>query len=156
MDRTDQSLIALRQILRATELYGRDLAKAAGLTAAQFRVLQIIDETGASTPKAIAMRMRVSQATVTSLIDRLERQKMIERKRSEIDRRQTDIIITEQGHQTVEHAPDALQQRYVREFERLEEWEQAMLVASLERVAAMLDAHDIDASPVLDTRDIRT
>ena len=31
-----------------------------------------------------------------------------------------------------------------------------MLVASLERVAAMLDAHDIDASPVLDTRDIRT
>jgi DNA-binding MarR family transcriptional regulator len=156
MDRTDQSLIALRRILRATELYGRDLAKAAGLTAAQFRVLQIIDETGASTPKAIAMRMRVSQATVTSLIDRLERQKMIERKRSEIDRRQTDIIITEQGHQTVEHAPDALQQRYVREFERLEEWEQAMLVASLERVAAMLDAHDIDASPVLDTRDIRT
>ncbi|MBO6853206.1 MAG: MarR family transcriptional regulator [Marivivens sp.] len=156
MDRTDQSLIALRRILRATELYGRDLAKAAGLTAAQFRVLQIIDETGASTPKAIAMRMRVSQATITSLIDRLERQKMIERKRSEIDRRQTDIIITEQGHQTVEHAPDALQQRYVREFERLEEWEQAMLVASLERVAAMLDAHDIDASPVLDTRDIRT
>ena len=29
-DRVDESLIALRRILRATELYARDLAQAAG------------------------------------------------------------------------------------------------------------------------------
>jgi len=44
----------------------------------------------------------------------------------------------------------ALQQRFVREFEQLEDWEQAQLLSSLERVATMLDARDIDASPVLD------
>jgi hypothetical protein len=43
----------------------------------------------------------------------------------------------------------------VRKFEALEDWEQAQLVASLERVAAMLDAGDMDASPVLDTGDLR-
>ena len=46
MDRTDESLIALRRILRATEIYGRDLARDAGLTAVQLRVLQIVAEKG--------------------------------------------------------------------------------------------------------------
>ena len=51
-------------------------------------------------------------------------------------------------------APDALQQRYVKQFEALEEWEQAMIVSVLERVSAMLDAGEIDASPVLAVGDI--
>jgi len=156
MDRTDQSLIALRRILRATEIYGRELANAAGLTAVQFRVLQIVGERGHSTATEIARRMRVSQATVTSLVDKLVKHGMVTREKSQTDRRQTNILITEAGRETISRAPDALQQRYVRKFEALADWEQAQLVASLERVAAMLDADDIDASPVLDTGDLRS
>ncbi|TDE36283.1 MarR family winged helix-turn-helix transcriptional regulator [Antarcticimicrobium sediminis] len=156
MDRTDISLIALRRILRATELYGRELAQAAGLTAVQFRVLQVVSERGNCTATEISQRMGVSQATVTSLVDKLVRQGMVERQRSEKDRRQTHIVKTEKGRAALARAPDALQQRYVRKFEALEDWEQSMLVASLERVASMLDAEDIDASPVLDTGDFTT
>lgn len=154
MPRTDDSLIAIRRILRATELYGRDLARAAGLTAVQFRVLQVVAEKGWSTATEISGRMGVSQATITSLVDKLVQKGMVERKRSERDRRQTDILITAAGRGTIENAPDALQQRFVRQFEALPDWEQSMLVASLERVAAMLDADDLDASPVLDLGDI--
>lgn len=154
MERVDTSLIALRRILRATEMFGRDLAKAAGLTPAQFRVLQVISEKGWSTPKTIATRMGVSQATMTALIDKLEQKGMVSRQRSERDRRQTDIVISEKGAAAIEQAPDALQQIFVRRFEALEDWEQAQLIASLERVAAMLDAHEIDAAPVLDWGDI--
>lgn len=154
MERVDTSLIALRRILRATEMFGRDLAKAAGLTPAQFRVLQVISEKGWSTPKAIAQRMGVSQATMTALIDKLERKGMVTRQRSERDRRQTDIVITELGASAIDEAPDALQQIFVRRFEALEDWEQAQIIASLERVASMLDAHEIDAAPVLDWGDI--
>ncbi len=150
MDRTDVSLIALRRILRATELYGRRLAKEAGMTAVQFRVLQIIAENGHATPTAIAHRMGVTQATMTALIDKLVKRGLVERRRSETDRRQTNVFITEAGRETVNDAPDPLQQRYVKNFEALEDWEQAMIVAALERVAAMLDAGEIDASPVLD------
>ncbi|KEP69016.1 MarR family transcriptional regulator [Thioclava sp. BHET1] len=154
MERVDTSLIALRRILRATEMFGRDLAKSAGLTPVQFRVLQVVSEDGWSTPKAIATRMSVSQATMTALLDKLERKNMVTRKRSERDRRQTDIVITPVGRAAIDDAPDALQQIFVRRFEALEDWEQAQLIASLERVAAMLDAHEIDASPVLDWGDI--
>ncbi|MFC4733615.1 MarR family winged helix-turn-helix transcriptional regulator [Salipiger abyssi] len=150
MDRTDDSLIALRRILRATELYERDLASAAGVSPATLRVMQIVQMRGGSaTPKALATQMGVSQATITGLVDKLVKTGMVRRAQSETDRRQVNVMLTEAGLRTLERAPDALQQRFVREFERLEDWEQAQLLSSLERVAAMLDARDIDASPVL-------
>lgn len=154
MDRVDVSLIALRRIMRATELFGRELAQSSGVTAVQFRVLQIVGEKGLTTAKEISQRMRVSQATVTSLVDKLVKQGLVSREKSSVDRRQTNIVLTGKGQQTLRDAPDPLQQRFVRKFSAMEDWEQAMLVASLERVASMLDAEDIDASPVLDTGDI--
>ncbi|GHG98573.1 MarR family winged helix-turn-helix transcriptional regulator [Pseudodonghicola xiamenensis] len=153
-DRIDQSLIALRRILRATELYERDLAQAAGLTSAQLRVLQLVGTSGSSTPKALSSTMGVTQATITALVDKLVARGMVKRVPSIADRRQTNVVITEEGRSRLQDAPDALQQRYVQAFAKLADWEQAQLVASLERVAAMLDAKDIDASPVLTTGEI--
>jgi DNA-binding MarR family transcriptional regulator len=155
MDRVDTSLIALRRILRATELFSRELAHSVGLTAAQFRVLQIVAEDGHCTATTIAQRMRISQATVTSLVDKLVRQDMVFRERSKTDRRQTNIVATEKGLQAIHDAPDPLQQRFVRKFSAMEDWEQASIIASLERVAAMMDADDMDVAPVLDTGAIR-
>ena len=59
------------------------------------------------------------------------------------------VGLTDKGRSVVKDVPDALQQRFVGSFERMQDWEQAQLLSSLERVAAMLDAEDIDASPVL-------
>lgn len=154
MDRTDTSLIALRRILRATELYGRDLAQEAGLTAVQLRVLQIVAEKGHTTPTEIATRMGVSQATISVLLNKLQSYGLLERKKSATDRRQVDLCITDLGLNKVQAAPDALQQRYVAQFEALPDWEQSMIVSVLERVAGMLDASDLDAAPVLATGDI--
>jgi DNA-binding MarR family transcriptional regulator len=107
-----------------------------------------------ATPKALAQQMGVSQATVTSVVDKLVSRGHVRRTPSETDRRQTNIILTVTGRGSLEEAPDALQQRYVREFVKLADWEQAQLVSSLERVAAMMDAHKIDASPVLTVGEI--
>lgn len=156
--RIDDCLIALRRILRATALYERDLAQAAGLTPAQLRVLQILNGRpgGSTTPTALASQMGVVQATITALVDKLEAMGKVTRQRSETDGRQTNVVITDIGRAALKDAPDALQQRFVRAFEQMQEWEQAQLVASLERVAAMLNADVIDASPVLTSSDIHS
>lgn len=154
MDRTDISLIALRRILRATELYGRTLARTAGLTPVQVRVLQIILTHDGVTPKEISRQLGVSAATVSTLLDRLAAKSMIERQRSDVDRRQTNIVLTDAGRRAIEGMPDPLQQKYVDEFEALEDWEQAMIVAALERVVSMLNASALDASPLLDMGEI--
>ena len=156
-ERVDEALIALRRILRAAELYARTLARAAGLTPAQLRVLQIVGNRGGqATPKELADQMGVSQATVTALVDKLVSREMVTRVRSQTDRRQTNVVITDAGVEAVAEVPDALQQRFVGAFEALEDWEQAQLVSSLERVAAMMNATDLDASPVLTIGDIKS
>jgi len=149
--RTDDALIALRRILRATEQYERDLAQAAGLTPAKLRVLQILGgrEDRRASPTLLAGRMGVSQATVTALVDQLNKLGLTQRERSVTDRRQLHVILTEAGAEAMRNAPDALQQHFVKGFQSLQDWEQSMLVASLERVAAMLNAQEMDASPVL-------
>ena len=44
-----------------------------------------------------------------------------------------------------------LQENFIKQFRNLHDWEQTMIIASLERIAHMMDADHIDASPVLDT-----
>jgi len=50
----------------------------------------------------------------------------------------------------VKKAPPPLQENFVRQYQELEEWEQHMIIASLQKVAAMMDAENIDAAPVVD------
>ncbi|WBU63520.1 MarR family winged helix-turn-helix transcriptional regulator [Paracoccus aerodenitrificans] len=149
MDRIDVCLIALRRILRATEVHGKELAQSAGLTPVQLRVVQIVAETGSTTGTAIARRMHVAPATVTAMIDKLERLGHVTRQQSQTDRRQTMILLTEAGRTALERAPDALQQRFAADFDALPDWEQAMMISVLERVASMLDSQDGSPAAVL-------
>jgi len=84
------------------------------------------------------------------------RKGLVVREKSSTDRRQTNIRLTDEGRATVDNAPDPLQQQFVKRFEALQDWEQSMLVASLERVADMLNATDLDVAPVLDSREFRS
>lgn len=149
-DRTQTSLIALRRILRATELNARTLARATGLTTPQLIVLEIVAAAGEVTPKDISARAGVGQATATSLVDKLEQRGLVTRTRSDRDRRVVWVAPTEDGRQMLKAAPNPLQRIFAEQFEALADWEQAMIVSSLERVGDMLNAGAIDASPLLD------
>ncbi|AFT69171.1 Transcriptional regulator, MarR family [Alloalcanivorax dieselolei B5] len=150
MARHDEVLIALRQIIRATDLYSRKLSKVAGLTAPQLLVLQAIKPHGELTMGDIANEVSVSQATVTTILDRLEKRGLIERKRGEQDKRRVYASLTGEGGAILERAPTPLQEEFMARFEQLQDWEQTLILSSLQRVAAMMNAGDIDASPVLD------
>lgn len=149
-DRTQSSLIALRRILRATELNARTLARATGLTTPQLIVLEIVASRSHVQPKDIAAKAGVGQATATSLVDKLEARGLVERTRGEHDRRLVWVSATEEGRQLLEGAPDPLQHIFSKQFSALPDWEQAMIVAALEKIGAMLNAGAIDASPLLD------
>lgn len=156
-DRIDEALIALRQILRATDQHERDLAQAAGLTPAKLRVMQILGSVPdrSATPTALAGRMGVSQATVTALVDQLEKRGLAERQRSDQDRRQLRVVLTTPGQELLSTVPDTLQQKFVQGFAQMEEWERSMMIANLQRVAALMNATQIEAAPLLSLGDLR-
>lgn len=149
-NRTQTSLIALRRILRATELSARTLARATGLTTPQLIVLEIVAAAGRLTPKEIAGRAGVGQATVSALVEKLEARRLVTRTRAELDRRAVWVAPTNEGLEMLKAAPDPLQRTFSKQFEELPDWEQGMIVAALEKVGAMLNAGAIDASPLLD------
>lgn len=148
--RRDSALIALRQIFRATEINSRSLAKSSGLSTSQHIVLQVLADDRNITQRALAQAVSLSQATVTALLERMEARGLVQRERCAEDKRKVFVRITVQGREILDGAPGLLQERFSSRFGRLADWEQAFLVAALERTAKLLDAEEIDAAPVLD------
>lgn len=145
----DNVLIAVRRVIRATDLQSKHLVKKTGLTTPQLLILQAIHKEPQLAIGQLSKQISLSQATVTTIIDRLENRNLIQRIRSSEDRRKVYIHITPNGINILEKAPPAIQEQFIQEFSRLKEWEQHMILASLQRVAEMMDAQNIDAAPIL-------
>lgn len=150
MNQIDKVLSSLRRVIRAIELHSKQLVKTANVTGPQLRLLQLIQHHPNSSLRELANAMSLSQATVTSIMDRLEKRELIARLRSEVDKRKIHPQLTAQGQTLVDKAPAPLQDSFVQKFEQLQDWEQQMIIASLQRVAEMMDASEIDAAPFLD------
>lgn len=145
------TLKALRRILRATEGGSRKLAVATGLTPSQMLVLREVDAHLEVTPGAIARQLQFSQATITAIVDRLVALGLAARTRSDRDKRQILLSTTAEGRKRIAEAPDMLQGLFTERFGVLPPWEQAMILASTERLAALLGAGEMDAAPLLDS-----
>jgi DNA-binding MarR family transcriptional regulator len=151
-ERCRNVLIALRRIMRATDMHSKSLAKEAGLTIPQIVVLQAIRDLGQVTTKVLSNRVNLSQGTVTTILDRLESRALVERYRSTLDKRIVHTRLTSRGRAVLRDAPPLLHQRFTRAFSSLRRADQDRIVTTLEEVADMMGAGALDAAPLLDTR----
>lgn len=145
----DEVLVSLRRILRATSMHSRKLGRSVGLSAPQLLVLRICDEKERPTATEIARAVSLSQATITTILNRLEQRGLLQRERGTSDRRRVHVALTDAGREVLKAAPKPLQESFAARFEALPRWEQYQLVAVLEHVAMMMDAEDLDAAPLL-------
>jgi DNA-binding MarR family transcriptional regulator len=145
----DDVLVALRRITRAIDLHSRSLVSRHGLTVPQLLLLKELSARGALPVGELSRRVHLSAATVINILGRLGAKGAITRTRSQEDRRVVIVEITDRGREIVRDAPSLLQDRFMREFGLLQDWEQSLILSSLQRVAAMMDADDLDAAPLL-------
>lgn len=150
MDRIEEVLVSLRRVTRAIDLHSKYLMKTAGLTAPQMLILQTLRDQGDAIISDIAGQVSLSQATVTSIIDRLEKRGLVTRARSSQDKRKVYACLTDEGFELIRNAPTPLQDYFKRQFGDLHDWEQTQILSSLQRLAQMMDAQHIDAAPLLD------
>ncbi len=149
-ERSEEALIALRQIQRRTEQASKKLAAQVGLTPSQLLVMQILSERGEISAGEVSNLTQLKHATITSLVDKLVARGLAARRRCEDDRRRVWLQLLPEGEAAITSAPDLLQETFQTRFQSLPDWHQSMLVSSLERIAALLDAEDLDAAPILD------
>ncbi|MDJ0720889.1 MAG: MarR family winged helix-turn-helix transcriptional regulator [Desulfobacterales bacterium] len=146
---SDRVLIALRQIIRSIDIRSKRLVKQFGLTGPQLLILQEIAATGEITASELAKAISLSQATVTGILERLEKRNLIARRRSNSDRRRVKVSTTTTGRRLLEAAPPLMQESFLEQFDRLQNWEQHMILSTLQRLVAMMDAKQIEAAPIL-------
>jgi DNA-binding MarR family transcriptional regulator len=148
-DAQGEIVAALRRIIRAVDLHSKYLAQHYGLTGPQLVVLQYLDKRGPVTTNQLAEGVSLGQATLSNILERLSRKGLIERRRSREDKRQVINELSDSGRDAIKVAPPLLQERFAKSLRGLASWEQTLILSTLQRVAEMMHAEKIDASPVL-------
>ena len=150
MHKDEELLVALRKVIRAIDIRSKELSRDVGLTGPQLIVLQQVGKNPGVMVKEIAQSITLSPATVTSILDRMESRGHVNRVRSTQDKRKVGVFLTDVGQSLLDKAPLPLQEHFLNRFNAIEEWEQSQMVATMQRIATMMDAQKIDAAPVLE------
>lgn len=144
----ERILRALRRIIRAVDLYSRRLAHRHTLTGPQLVCLRRLHKDGAMSSGQLAKEVSLSPATVTGICDRLEARGLVARARKPEDKRQVVVSLTEAGRALAENVPLPLHENFTARLAALPEDEQIQIREVLERVVAMMEAEDVDSTPL--------
>jgi DNA-binding MarR family transcriptional regulator len=139
-----QQLVGLMQMMRR-ELEPRMAAH--GLTDAQWKPLWALKNGRATTAFELAREICMDAGAVTRMVDRLEAKGLVERLRSESDRRVVHLRLTPAGEIAVEQVPHVLasvNNDFLRGFSE-SEWQQLRkLLAQMAANGAALQAERAD------------
>ena len=149
MEVCDEVLVCLKRITRAIDLHSRRLVERYGLTVPQLMVVKELTRHGQVPVGKLAAAVNLSQATVTGILHRLKLRQLVATERDHVDKRRVLVHATQLGVDTLRDAPSLLQERFVSEFRRLADWEQTLILSSLQRVVAMMEAGRIEVTPFL-------
>lgn len=138
-----QNLIRTAQLFMDADLRG---LRRHGLSIPARILLATLD--GSAEPlshSAIGERLFVTGASVTSLVDTLERRGLVTRTRDQTDRRLVLVELTAQGRAAVDAFLPEVTALHAAEFSVLDETEREQLVVLLAKVAAAIERLDVDA-----------
>ncbi len=109
-----------------------------GITGNQFFVMKMINDRGQMTVSEVAEEFNVSLSAVTSLVDRLHKTGMVERRRSEDDRRVVWLELTERGRNIVGACLESRRRILRRYLDKLDEKELEFMIEVNEKIISMM------------------
>lgn len=152
-DLAHEVLTSIRQVVRRIAEHSKYLSREAGLTVPQVMCLKTIgklhEEGGEINVVQVAKLVQLSAATVSRIIDRLERAGLVSRERRSADRRRVCLGLTPAGIDRYHTLPTPLQEEFVERFRALSDGDRREIFDVLRRIAELMDASHIEASPIL-------
>ena len=97
----------------------------------------------------VAEAVQLSAATVSRILDRLEKGGFVLRERRSTDRRKVCLSLTDAGRQRLDDLPTPLHEQFLARLETLDPVERLGLQKALERIVELMDAEGLDAAPML-------
>ncbi|TCP54749.1 DNA-binding MarR family transcriptional regulator [Tumebacillus sp. BK434] len=94
--------LVLRQISKEVRRRGRELLSDFNITPPQFDALVYLHEFGDLTIGELSSKLHLAYSTTTDLVDRMERNQLVERVRDKSDRRVVRLHMMEKGTDLIE------------------------------------------------------
>jgi DNA-binding MarR family transcriptional regulator len=135
----------LRRIVRALELYSREVEATHGLTGPQLWALWSLANGGPMSLKALAEAMHLDPSTVVGVVDRLEAKGLVVRGKDATDRRKISLSLTPKGRALEKKAPHPAQDRLVKGLSGLRLDRLKALERSLAFIVGTMEAESIEA-----------
>jgi DNA-binding MarR family transcriptional regulator len=135
----------LRRINQALEEYSREVYRAYGLTGPQLWALKTLHRRGSLTAGELAEALVVHQSSVSVLLTRLERRRLVQRVRRRSDRRYVEIALTEAGRTLAEQSPEPAQGRMLHQLRRMRSAEVAGIRKSVDALVSAMAAGGVEA-----------
>jgi DNA-binding MarR family transcriptional regulator len=115
-----KTVATLRCLLRAVYIDSTKMNRQYGLTGAQGGVLRSLRDSGPVSSAQLSRNLYVTPSTITGLIDRLEKKRLVVRKPKIRDRRVTIIYLTREGEELSRQLPDPLELKSVSKLSDLD------------------------------------
>jgi DNA-binding MarR family transcriptional regulator len=103
MSKLEQQALDFREFTFELIRHQQAIAERLGLNLTDFKALGLLHRRGDMTPKRLAEEMGMSAGAMTTVIDRLERARYVERKRGGGDRRSLNVHALEGSEKKVEN-----------------------------------------------------
>ncbi len=124
----------IRKVSFVIKCRGRDILNDFDITPPQFNALLILSEHGDMTIGELGSKMYLASSTATDLIDRMERNLLVERVRDSNDRRVVRLHMTKKGKQMISEVLES-RKRYLNEIlTHVDQEDQDKLVGSLSKI----------------------
>lgn len=125
---------SLRSVARMLKKRGRDILTGFDITPPQFDALLFLREGGEMTMGELCQKMFLACSTATDLIDRMERNGLIERVRDSADRRVIRLRVLDKGYEIIENVMEARREYLASVLEQVDEGEQRELSKALKKL----------------------
>jgi DNA-binding MarR family transcriptional regulator len=143
------TLDALRRIVQALRIAGRESERRVGLSAAQLFALQRVAENPGASINDIAARTFTHQSSVSVVLQRLVDQRLVVKVPVVSDRRRQALELTAKGRRVLPRAPAAVQHRLIVALSTLPAADRRRLARSLDRLARSVTPAGVDQAPML-------
>ncbi len=121
-------------------LRGRSPHRAGDLSASEVRALFQLERDSETSAGCLAKQADVSPASMTAMLDHLDADGMVSRRRSETDRRQVIVSLTDKGRECLARKRAVWDEAWRALTERHSEAELAAAAAVMHDIAGLLDA----------------
>jgi len=114
---------------------GNRLAGRLSLTQQKWVLLAALDRHGECVLSALGQSLLVTKANITGMVDRLEREGLVERRRDAADRRQWWVRLTAKGHEALAAMNRLQEEWFERCFAGMDETEMAAFLGTLRKLS---------------------